>query len=99
MRSDVLPVTTCSSCAASDGCEHCIAHRQSPPFGNELTSLGDEGRIVDFKLRPWAERLIVIRAGLCDAKEMDLEEENKNIDQLSSLQHRMPHTGEPVFSP
>ena len=53
----------------------------------------DQGRIVDYKLKPSAERFLVIRISLFDEDEAEPGEENKNADQVSSLQHPMPHTG------
>ena len=55
----------------------------------------DRERIVDFKLKAWAEKFLILRGSFFEPLG-----ENKNVADHSSLQHHMPPTGlEPVFSP
>jgi DNA invertase Pin-like site-specific DNA recombinase len=62
----------------------------------ELVVNLDTQRIVSFKLKPWAERFLVVRASLYeDEPTGDITEKSS----VSSSIYPMPHTGfEPVFS-
>lgn len=55
----------------------------------------DKQRIVDFRLKPWADRFLVLRVALYD----DNTPENKKASP-QVVKRNLPHTGlEPVFSP
>lgn len=53
----------------------------------------DQGRIVDFTLKPWAERFLMVRTALYEVEEGVLPETASQESDASSSIYPLPHTG------
>jgi len=75
------------------------ADRQSLVRGlfTSVTCDLDTRRITDFRLKPWAERYLVLRATLYDAAETTIAETKKTPSQREGVQQDMPLSGNALY--
>ena len=60
----------------------------------------DTQRIVDFKLKPWADRFIMLRSALYQDETADIEGKQNPLNNVQGVGKGMTPTGfEPVFWP